>query len=130
MNSLHLIIAIIFTLFTVFQINDPDPIFWIILYGVIAISAIFYFFKITFPILPLLAALVSIGGLISLAPDFLGWIREGSPSLIGSMKAESPHIELVREFFGSALTTIAGLGYWMAMRKRKKHKLKEEMYGF
>ena len=130
MNSFHIVISIIFILFAVFQINDPDPIFWIALYGVTAVSAILFFFKITIPLVPLLVALVSIGGLLYLSPDFLRWIREGSPSITGSMKAGSPHIELVREFFGNALTAITGMGYWVAMRRRKKHKLKEEMHGF
>ena len=33
-------------------------------------------------------------------PAFVDWIRSGMPSITGQMKAESPFIEVVREFLG------------------------------
>jgi hypothetical protein len=120
MNYFHIIVCLVLALFAVAQFNDPDPIFWLILYMGVAISAGLFFFRINIPLLPLLVTLVSIGGLVYLAPDFIIWIREGTPSITGSMQAESPHIELVREFLGCGLATFAGLGYWLGMRKRKK----------
>ena len=33
-------------------------------------------------------------------PDIINWFKQGMPSIVESMKAESPHVEFVREFFG------------------------------
>jgi hypothetical protein len=38
--------------------------------------------------------------MISYIPDIIDWINGGMDNIAGSMKAEEPHIELAREFFG------------------------------
>ena len=49
---------------------------------------------------------VCIYELSGLLPDFREWLREGMPSITESMKASSPHVELVREFLGVAICMI------------------------
>ena len=49
-------------------------------------------------------------------PAMLKWVGEGMPTITGSMQAESPHIELIREFFGLMLSTVV-LGYYYMKSK-------------
>jgi hypothetical protein len=45
-------------------------------------------------------------------------MRMGMPTIVGSMKAEEPHIELVREF-GGLLLAVAALVYLLRVGRRK-----------
>lgn len=93
-------LALLFLLFTATQFNDPDPLLWISIYGTIAIlslSSIFY--KIPDIVIYIISALLVVY-LAVLIPEIISWIRQGMPSIVESMKAEEPHIEYTREFFG------------------------------
>jgi hypothetical protein len=61
----------------------------------------------------LIGFMVGLAWMVTLLPGFFEWIRMGMPSIISEMKAEAPHIELVREFLGLLLATIAmGFVWW------------------
>lgn len=100
MKVLNIILALLFVLFAYFQYNDPDPWLWIIIYLIVAgVCALAAFDKFNRWITAtLIFGLAIYWGM--LLPDFINWIKEGMPTITGSMKAESPHIELVREFLG------------------------------
>ncbi|MBK7939895.1 MAG: transmembrane 220 family protein [Lewinellaceae bacterium] len=107
MKIANWILAAIFALFALVQYNDPDPVQWILLYAGVA----FHFVmaaqgRMYRPAvwIWLLAALVWAG---TLFPDFMNWIRMGEPSIVDSMKAETPWVELTREFLG---LVVAALG--------------------
>lgn len=107
MNWFSLFIAAIFALFAYFQLNDPDPEWWVALYGSMALlwgAAAFDRFY-----LPLIYIVLIASGIwmISLLPDFINWVQTGAESIVGSMKAEKPHIELTREFLGLLIVIIA-----------------------
>jgi hypothetical protein len=104
-------------LFSYWQINDPDPEKWIPIYLGVSICAVLYIARKYFSILPLIGLIVCLIGLVFLSPDFIGWIGEGMPTITGSMQAESPHVELVREFLGFF---IAGTIYFLYYRLFKK----------
>ncbi|NJB87671.1 hypothetical protein GGR26_003455 [Lewinella marina] len=111
MKYFHLLVAVLFLLFAYWQLNDPDWLFWVIMYGSVALVAgwtalgqpprLLIFIALT-------AAAVWMG---SLVPDLVSWINDGMPTIAGQMKAESPHIELTREFFGLLLCTLTLGGY-------------------
>ena len=45
--------------------------------------------------------------------DFLvDWVKKGMPSITGSMKAESPHVEYLREFLGLFIILLALLFHY------------------
>jgi hypothetical protein len=108
--SIHLILAIIFILFAAVQYNDPDPYIWIPIYGAVAAVCILSHQKKYYP--PIILAIL--GGLsiywITYIPSFIQWFKDGMPSITGTMKAETPFIELIREFFGLLLAMLT-LGY-------------------
>ncbi|MDH3650639.1 MAG: transmembrane 220 family protein [Saprospiraceae bacterium] len=111
MKILHSIVVILFIAFAVVQWNDPDPLGWILVYLIVATSAALRLAKVCFLLLPAAGAFVCLLGVLFLLPDFVSWLGEGMPTITGSMKAESPHIELVREFLGFLIAGMALVGY-------------------
>lgn len=103
MKIFNFLLAALFLVSAGLQLNDPDPIFWTALYLAVALICIFAAFgKYNhWVILAVMAACVY--ELTTLYADFLLWIDEGMPSITESMKASSPHVELVREFLGVAI---------------------------
>lgn len=100
-------LCVLFALFTAVQYNDPDPIQWMLLYG--GVSALFglaatgrFYRPATW--LWLAAALIWAATLL---PDFINWIDMGEPSIVASMKAETPWVELTREFLGLLIAASA-----------------------
>ena len=100
MKYLNALLAVLFILFAYFQINDPDSWIWISIYGWIAlIAGLAAKGKYSTAIFSVgLAACLFEGAF--LFPKFISWLRAGMPSITGTMRAESPHIEVAREFFG------------------------------
>lgn len=106
MKILNLCLSALFVVSAILQLNDPDPWFWTVMYlAVAAICGFAAFGKYNRWVILLVMA-VCIYELSTLLPDFRLWIREGMPSITGSMKASSPHVELVREFLGVAICLI------------------------
>ncbi len=119
MKIINGILAALFLLFAIVQYNDPDPWLWIALYGFVAIVSLMAVFKQYYRWVILGGIVVCLIGMLLLLPDFINWINTGAESITGSMKAESPHIELTREFLGLAVTLLAltwhyrkGRVYW------------------
>jgi len=59
-------------------------------------------------------------------PDVVNWFSQGTPSITGSMKAESPFIEFVREFFGLLLCLGACIYY--ARKERRERRIRTNKY--
>ena len=103
MKTINIFLAILFVIFAIVQYNDPDPWIWIALYGYIALISVFAVFKKYHLPALILGIIICIIGIGMLIPAVLDWINKGASSITGSMKAESPHVELVREFLGLAI---------------------------
>lgn len=95
-----LVLGLIFVLFAVFQINDPDPVFWISAYMVAATICVFTFFKKSTRILPLVAMIGYIIGVIWFWPG--AW--EGV-ALQDGMK--TTNIENARESLGMGICAVS-----------------------
>jgi hypothetical protein len=119
-NWIHYSIATIFFLFGIVQYNDPDFYKWLPAYFIIASVPIMYA-KYAFPEKTVIALTVIwaiwLGFYI---PDIMEWFNQGMPSITGSMKAESPFIELAREFFGLLLCFVTLIFYLILFKKRNK----------
>jgi hypothetical protein len=103
-------LAVVFALFAAVQYNDPDPLRWILLYGLVAV----HFVLAALGKLNLMAVWLTLAAAAiwaaTLLPDFINWIRMGEPSIVESMKAEEPWIELTREFLGLVVAAL-GCGF-------------------
>jgi hypothetical protein len=112
---LRLIIGMVFLLFALVQLNDPDPWGWVALYGGVGILLMVSAWRSVPRWLAGLGLAVVVIWLAALLPEFINWLRMGMPTITGSMKAEAPHIEYTREFLGLALCGAALA--WLAWKK-------------
>ena len=107
MKILNLVLAVIFLMFTVVQLNDPDWEFWTAFYLSVTLICAFAAFGKRNRWVILLVMAVCVYELSTLVGPFVEWIKEGMPSITGAMKASSPFVELVREFLGVAIAMAA-----------------------
>lgn len=108
----------LFVVFALVQYNDPDGWIWAIAYANIAIilGCPPFIYKKWFVMLSLIIYVVVTLGYI---PDFIQWIQIGSPSIAGTMKAENPEIELVREFLGLVICNAALIHQWYEIKNNR-----------
>ena len=117
MKIFHIVLSVLFVLFAVVQVNDPDPWAWVTMYAFVAGNFAFAAFQKFNRYAIWGGMLVCVVWFFTLIPDFIDWVNMGMPSITSSMKAEEPHIELTREFLGLLICLIA-LGY-LHFRMRK-----------
>lgn len=117
MKWLHLTISLLFVLFAYFQWNDPDPLVWIIVYLIVATISFLAFRGKSYFKLNLAIVLVFLFGAVFYVPDVVQWVKDGMPSLTESMKASSPYIELVREFFGLIMAIVV-MSFYLVLSKK------------
>jgi hypothetical protein len=109
LSKVDYLIAAVFVLFGVMQFNDPDGWIWAMAYFAVVILTLFrnvlpkYMIEI--------ATALYILAFLSYIPNLMDWYKEGMPSITGSMKAESPFIEYVREAGGLLIVILALLFY-------------------
>jgi hypothetical protein len=100
MKFFNLCLTALFVFSAIVQFNDPDPLLWVALYTSVALICGFAAFGKYNRWAILLVMAACLYELSTLAPAFSQWIKDGMPSITESMKASSPHVELVREFLG------------------------------
>ena len=121
MRIVNFILAIMFLLFAFVQINYPDPVIWILIYGamaVLCIMAIFEFYPAKFTIgLLVLYVLYS----IVYIPGVLEWLRQENKAMLFDdvAKMQYPYIEEAREFLG-LLICITVLIVFVIRARRKR----------
>ncbi|UXP31969.1 transmembrane 220 family protein [Reichenbachiella agarivorans] len=107
---------LIFAAFAYLQFNDPDPMFWITIYGMVAIVSMLRlfglyhrwgFFVITISLLGI--ACFYLPGLV----EYL--IQPNKNEIVGQMVYKKPYIEETREFIG--LLMAAGAMYHLGKLK-------------
>src|SRR5687768_12866901 len=105
MKIFNLILAGLFMLFASLQFNDsPDDIwFWVLVYGGVGIISAFAAFNRYNMWVIVLGIGIVLYQMFTKFPGFASWISSGTPSILGEMKAITPHVESVREYFGLTL---------------------------
>lgn len=121
MKIFSIVFTILFFASAAVQFNDPDPEFWVALYGVCGFISLFAIFKKYNPWVILLVLAVSAFEAFKLAPGFWTWLSSGAPSIVESMQAESPYIEGVREFLGLMICIVVLIFYYIRCRKPYMH---------
>jgi len=99
---------VVFTLFAIVQLNDPDPIIWVTLYALVAVISLVGNFR---ELSRKLIYALFFGYLIYAAYHFLYFIDfleiENKEELFGEMVYEKPYLEGTREFLGLVLAAFA-----------------------
>jgi MFS superfamily sulfate permease-like transporter len=128
MKIANWLLALYFFLSAALQYNDPDPLPWMALYGGIALLFAWAALGRRLPRWTAwLALAASVLWAAALLPDFIRWVRLGMPSIVGTMKAENPWVELTREFLGLVLAA-AGAGFlvWQGREKGERREVRGE----
>ena len=122
MTIFNLIRAVLFLSFSVLQLNDEpgDVLFWVLVYagiGVISAFGAFNRYNLWMILFGLAAVVYE---LFRKFPTFAQWIGDGMPSITGSMKASSPHVELAREYLGLILCLVVLIYHYVRYAKIRR----------
>ncbi|MEQ9290545.1 MAG: transmembrane 220 family protein [Cyclobacteriaceae bacterium] len=101
MKIFNLFFAVLFLLFVGVQYNDPDPLLWMVIYGIV--SVLFFLAAFNIRIKKVILGVIIVGALFSLTyiPGVYDWFTIGEPGeIVASMKVDKPYVEESREFFG------------------------------
>lgn len=120
MKITNFILALIFLLFAFVQINDPDPILWILIYGNMAVLCVLAMFKMRF--IYWLAATIVLYGIYAslLINGAWEWLQSPDRSLLFDdiAKMQYPYIEETREFLGLLICISAAVFHLLSNKKK------------
>ncbi|MDO7172995.1 transmembrane 220 family protein [Mariniflexile sp. AS56] len=99
---------VVFALFAAIQLNDPDPLVWVLIYMGVAVVSL----SANFILIPKKLILVFVLGLLMYASVhfmfLIDWLQtENKSELFGEMVYEKPYLEGTREFLGLIIAVTA-----------------------
>jgi len=121
MKIVNSFLALMFMVFAFVQVNDPDPILWILIYGVMASISVMAIFEFYIPkLMWVLVAGYSIYAAM-LFPGLIDWLNSDDRSLLFDdlAKMQFIYIEESREFLGLMICLLVLGFYFIRSYKRK-----------
>ena len=121
MKILNSLLAFMFMAFAFVQVNDPDPILWILIYGVMAAISVMAIFEFYIPKLMLVLALGYLVYGVVLFPGVMEWFQSNDRSLLFDdlAKMQFLYIEEAREFLGLMICMLVLAFYLFRSRPNK-----------
>lgn len=123
MKILNATLAVLFLVFTIVQINDPDPYYWMFIYISMTGFSLLAFSDRFFPKIMLLFVGGYLHAMFQLRYGIKDWLVSEDLSLLFEefAKMQYPYIEESREFLGLTICLMA-LGifyfqYWKSIKK-------------
>ncbi len=122
MKVLNLVLAVLFLLFAFVQINDPDPVLWILVYGAMAVACVLAAFRYYYPIALVVLILLFAACAVTYIPGVLDWLQSDDRSLLFDdlAKMQYPYIEESREFLGLLICIAVLIMHWISYRRIRK----------
>lgn len=119
MKVLNFILAALFLLFAFVQVNDPDPLLWILIYGSMAVLAVLAMFKIYPRTVIIILLIVLFGYSLVYFPGVREWLNQEDKSELFDNVAKMNHlyIEEAREFLGLWVCIIVLIFYFIKSRR-------------
>jgi hypothetical protein len=119
MKVLNFILAALFLLFAFVQVNDPDPLLWILIYGSMAVLAVLAMFKIYPRTVIIILLIVLFGYSLVYVPGVREWLNQEDKSELFDNVAKMNHlyIEEAREFLGLWVCIIVLIFYFIKSRR-------------
>lgn len=105
---LNIVFFVLFVLFAIVQLNDPDPVHWFLIYGAVSLTFLLAnYIKIPKQIIWLFVLGLLIYASIHIA-YFFDWIKiDHKEEIFGEMVYEKPYLEGTREFLGLIIAALA-----------------------
>jgi hypothetical protein len=116
----HILLSLMFLAFALLQINDPDPVLWILIYlAMTALCALAAFNKY-YQVPMIILAIGYLIYMIILFPGVKDWFYSPDLSLLFDdiAKMQYPYIEESREFLGLLICEVV-LGVYLLIEKKK-----------
>jgi len=120
MKVINFILALLFLVFAFVQINDPDPIVWILIYGNMAVLSVLAMFRMRFVYWIVATMVIYLIYASLLINGALEWFQSPDRSLLFDdlAKMQYPYIEETREFLGLLICVAAGTFQLLSNRKK------------
>ena len=122
MKVLNLILAVMFLLFAFVQINDPDPVLWILIYGLMAVACILAAFGYYFPKVLLVMLILYIGYSFVYLSGVLVWMQSNDKAMLfdNIAKMQFPYIEESREYLGLFICVFVLVMHLLTVRRKRR----------
>ena len=123
MKVLNLVLAAMFVLFAFVQINDPDPVLWILIYGAMAVLCVLAAFRYYHRGVWLVILVGFAAYSFVYLPGVGEWLRSDDKSMLldDIAKMQHPYIEEAREFLGLLICVLVLIMHLAAApRKHRK----------
>ena len=119
---IFLVLAVMFMAFAFVQLNDPDPVVWILIYGACAVVCVMAAFDYYIYRLLLVMAVVYVGVAVSRFDSVIIWLRSPDKGMIFSdiAKMQNVYIEETREFLGLVICLAVVGVCWARARERRR----------
>lgn len=88
------------------QLNDRDPVLWVLIYLLPFFLNLIYLNNHYFRSVNLTVLIIYVLFFLTYVPGIIDWATKGFPSIVTTMQAETPHVELVREGGGLLILII------------------------
>ena len=121
MKYLSIFFALMFIAFAAVQVNDPDPVLWILIYGVMAVVSVMGIFEYYNRWLMSGLSVLFVVFMIILFPGVAEWFQQDDKSVLfdDAMKMEYPYIEESREFLGLLICqTVLAVYFFRSFRQK------------
>ena len=114
MRILNSILALMFLAFAFVQVNDPDPVLWILIYGVMAAISVMAIFEYYIPAFMYVLSVGYLVYLVILFPGMMDWFNSPDRALLFDdiAKMQYYYIEEAREFLGLLICVVV-LGFYV-----------------
>lgn len=105
--------------FAFVQVNDPDPLIWIFIYGNMAVISVLAMFRLRFRVWILISVIIYLVYASFLVPGAYEWFQSPDRSLLFDdlAKMQYPYIEETREFLGLIICLVVLIIQTIQIRK-------------
>lgn len=120
MKGLDIALAGILAVCAIIQYNDPDPIYWVTVYGIAACVPALNIAGKRSDLVAGIALGMIVSGMIYAAPGFFDYLVSGRwGSITGSMDGADRYVEPAREFLGLGIALVIVAYYTLRGRTRQ-----------
>lgn len=107
--------------FASLQLNDPDPVLWILIYGVMSVVCVMAIFEFYSKKLMVVLSIAFLVYCIFLWPGVAEWLKQENKGVLFDdvMKMEYPYIEESREFLGLLICLLVLAFYFVRSLRTK-----------